>query len=180
MPAAPRKQTGSPAESSGTKDKPSQLDQVRELLFGREAQAHREMLEQIRSAFFEALTQQEQQFNKRLAETVQVYETQLDALTRVIEQQQADQDEEIANMQGELDELAGLHDKHVTATDKSFEKLGNRQKNDASKFKKSVTELRQQLKAQIADSKGDLDTRKPDRAVLAKLFRSVADNIDAN
>lgn len=156
----------------------TELEQLRQLIFG---DAQQQLMTQITTMHHElekALKAQEQSFSERLSKMQENIEQQFSSVDQRILFFDKTHDEHEASLQKDLTSLASEHEILATATQQDFKNMEQSLDSESNALASNFHEQLEQLKAHLEGVSKELSSSKTDRKTLAKLLATMATNLE--
>ena len=156
----------------------TELEQLRQLIFGDAQQQLITQITTMRHELEKALQTQEQSFSERLSKMKDNMEQQFSNIDQRILFLDKTHDEHEANLQKDLTHLASEHEIFATTTQQDFKNMEQSLDSESNSLASNFHEQLEQLKAHLDDVSKDLSSSKTDRKTLAKLLATMATNLE--
>ena len=156
----------------------TELEQLRQLIFGDAQQQLITQITTMRHELEKALQTQEQSFSERLSKMKDNMEQQFSNIDQRILFLDKTHDEHEANLQKDLTHLTSEHEMFVSVTQQDFKNMEQSLDSESNSLASNFHEQLEQLKAHLDDVSKDLSSSKTDRKTLAKLLATMATNLE--
>jgi hypothetical protein len=172
------KQNKAQGEQPDATPSASELQQLRQIVFGDAQQQLITQITTMRCDLEDALNAQEQSFLQRLAKMQKNNEQQFSSMDQRIQNFDKTHDEHEASIQKDLNSLASEHEILATTTQQDFKSMEQSLDSESNTLSSNFTEQLEQLKAHLEDVSKELSSSKTDRKTLAKLLATMATNLE--
>ena len=156
----------------------SELDQLRQIVFGAASTKLSDQIALLRSDMEKALSTQQQKFSDNLASLKENVEQQFSEVENKLQFIDSSHDENEANLQKSIDSLASEHEMFATATQQDFKNIEEALGSESSSLSSNFNEQLEQLKSHLEDVSKELSSSKTDRKTLARLLATMATNLE--
>ena len=144
------------------------IEQVRDLLFGAEARAQRDEINNLRKQMERSLQKLETTLGERI-----------DALADQVRSEVRGLKEALARETGERTESIDASNEQITLTKTSLAELADATTTEAQAQRAALAAAKAELSATLDAARVDLDGRKTDRSALAGLLKTMASQLES-
>ncbi|MCI2283360.1 hypothetical protein L3081_08055 [Colwellia sp. MSW7] len=156
----------------------SELDRLRQIVFGDAQQQLIKQLATLRSDMEQALNAQDKKFSLRLDKMQEDITHQLDELDKRIHFVDKMHEDIESTIQKEHASLASEHEMFAAATQQDFKSIEQTLDNESTSLSSTFNEQLEQLKNHLEEVSKELSSSKTDRKTLAKLLATMATNLE--
>ena len=157
-------EAGNASEAQG-----NTIEQVRDLLFGAEARAQRDEINNLRKQMERSLQKLESTLSERI-----------DALADQVRSEVRGLKEALSRESGERTEAIDASNEQITLTKTSLAELADATTTEAQAQRAALAAAKAELTAALDAARSDLDGRKTDRSALAGLLKAMASQLESS
>ncbi len=155
-----------------------ELNQLRQIVFGKAEQQLNNRISSTRSDLEKALNVQNDNINQRFNSFQQTIDQRFEALEQRLSLSDKTHDDNDTSIQNDLANLASEQEMFATSTLQDFKNIEQSLDNESNALSNNFNEQIEQLKSHLDEVSKELSSSKTDRKTLAKLLSTMATNLE--